>query len=148
MLEVVIGQGAIIPCGLCRIALTIEDVKTAIREHLLCRYNFPDDRMDEWAALSNQAYVHKECADEKTNGKPHTSLGSDAHIKAKSRRLRGEVGQNRVKAKIQSRGFGAPPGPGRPKADWKSAAFRKDLRRKMNGKVVDKSTGKEVGGEQ
>lgn len=55
---------------------------------------------------SNWRYVHRfPCAYEKTYGTKATTAGSDIHLIAKGKRLRGETGQNRKKAKIQGRGF-------------------------------------------
>jgi len=51
----------------------------------------------------------------KTYGKPHTSIGSGAHIKAKTRRLRGESGKG-------------------PKRKIRSAGFRKDLKRTLDNR--------------
>ena len=53
----------------------------------------------------NWRYVHKECAHKKTFGTKATTAGSDIHLIAKGKRLRGETGQNRRKAKIKSPGF-------------------------------------------
>ncbi len=53
----------------------------------------------------NRRLVHKHCADRKTFGTKATTAGSDIHLIAKGRRLRGETGQGRPKRKIQGRGF-------------------------------------------
>ncbi|MGA7328695.1 MAG: hypothetical protein WBX25_30475 [Rhodomicrobium sp.] len=76
-----------------------------------------------------QRYVHGRCSRLKTYGKsygkPHTALGSDAHIKAKTLRLRGKTGKG-------------------PKKKIRSAGFRKDLKRTLDGRVIDRKTGKEL----
>ncbi len=53
----------------------------------------------------NRRLVHKYCADIKTRGTRATTAGSDVHLIAKGKRLRGETGQGRLKRKIKSRGF-------------------------------------------
>ena len=78
----------------------------------MCKHVFPDDRQEDWGRIENQRYVHGRCSRLKTYGRPHTSLGSDAHIKAKTQRLRAEAGK-RPKKKIRSsrlpQGFEADP---------------------------------------
>ncbi|MGA7327821.1 MAG: hypothetical protein WBX25_25875 [Rhodomicrobium sp.] len=125
VLEVVIRQGGLIPCGICHEPLRLEDAITAIRDHALCRHVFPEERIWEWGRIENQRYVHGRCSRLKTYGRPHTSLGSDAHIKAKTRRLRGETGKG-------------------PKPKISSGGFRKDLKRTLDGRVIDRKTGKEL----
>ncbi|MGA7324830.1 MAG: hypothetical protein WBX25_10185, partial [Rhodomicrobium sp.] len=110
VLEVAIRQGGVIPCGICHEPLSLEDANTAIRDHALCLHVFPDDKIEEWGKIENQRYVHGRCSRLKTYGKPHTTLGSDAHIRAKTRRLRGETGKG-------------------PRRKIRSAGFRKDLKR-------------------
>ena len=125
VLEVVIRQGGVIPCGICRQPLSHEDAIAAIRDHACCKHVFPDERQEEWGRIENQRYVHGRCSRLKTYGRPHTSLGSDVHIKAKTQRLKGEAGK-------------------RPKRKIRSAGFRKDLKRTFDGRVIDRKTGKQL----
>ena len=62
------------------------------------------DAMGGANTVDNCVPLCKACHKLKTNGKKHTTLGSDKHIIAKSKRLRGET-KNGFKKKIQSRGF-------------------------------------------
>lgn len=62
------------------------------------------DAMGGSNTIDNCVPLCKACHKLKTNGKKHTSLGSDKHTIAKSKRLRGET-KNGPKKKIQSRGF-------------------------------------------
>lgn len=62
------------------------------------------DAMQGKNDLDNCMPLCKACHKIKTNGKKHTTLGSDKHTIAKSKRLRGET-KNGFKKKIQSRGF-------------------------------------------
>lgn len=113
VIEVLIRQGAIIPCGICRLALKLEDVKYLERDHHRAQHTFPDDEMDQWEAIENQRYVHgqrdpnHDCHRRKTDGTKATSAGSDKHMAAKGRRLRGEnkakPKRNWPSGKIQSR---------------------------------------------
>lgn len=113
VLQVLIQQGAIIPCGICRLALKIEDVKYLERDHHRAKHTYPDDEIEQWEALGNQRYVHgqrdpnHDCHRRKTDGTKATSAGSDKHMAAKGRRLRGEnkpkVKRKWPSGKIQSR---------------------------------------------
>lgn len=89
------AQGEV-PCGICGVKL--EPTDKTIREHLhaLARGGKDDE--------GNMAYVHFKCADEKTNGKGATTLGSDSHEIAKTKRLV-SGGRKRKGRKLQSRGF-------------------------------------------
>ncbi len=125
VLEVVIRQGGVIPCGICHEPLSLEDAITAIRDRACCKHLFPDEKQKEWGRIENQRYMHGGCDRLKTYGKPHASLGSDAHIKAKTQRLHGEDAR-------------------RPKKKIRSAGFRKDLKRTLDGRVFDRKTGKQL----
>ncbi|MGA7326514.1 MAG: hypothetical protein WBX25_19020 [Rhodomicrobium sp.] len=125
VLELAIRQGGVIPCGICHEPLRLEDAITAIRDHALCQHVFPEGREYEWGRIENQRYVHGRCSRLKTYGRPHNSLGSDANIKAKTQRLRGETGNG-------------------PKKKIRSAGFRKDLKRALDGRVTDRKTGKAI----
>jgi hypothetical protein len=75
-----LNQGAVIPCGRCRKAIT--DPKNIEREHLNELAISGDD------SVSNQQLWHKRpCSHEKTNGTKATSLGSSKHIIAKAKRM-------------------------------------------------------------
>ena len=115
VLEVlIVNHGAIIPCGICRLALKLEDLKYVERDHHRARHTFPDDEEGAWEAIENQRYVHgqrdpnHDCHRIKTDGSTATTAGSDKHMAAKGRRLRGENKPKRKKewpkgGKIQSR---------------------------------------------
>lgn len=62
------------------------------------------DAMGGSNTVNNCVPLCKACHKLKTNGKKHTSLGSDKHTIAKSKRLRG-LTKNGTKKPIQSRGF-------------------------------------------
>lgn len=108
VLRVLIMQGIVIPCDICKAPLTLEDVQYAERDHFRARHTFPDDQIHLWESLENQRYVHglkdpiHPCHRIKTDGMRHNHAGSDKHMAAKGRRLRGETKQG-PKAKIRSR---------------------------------------------
>jgi hypothetical protein len=109
VLEVlIVNHGAIIPCGICRLALKAEDLRYVERDHHRAKHTFLDEELDQWEAIDNQRYVHglrdpnHDCHRRKTDGTKATTAGSDKHMAAKGRRLRGENKPKR-KAKIQSR---------------------------------------------
>jgi hypothetical protein len=110
VLEVLIRQGASIPCQICKIPFTLEDVPYIDRDHYRARHTFLDESLHEWEALENQRYVHglrdprHSCHRVKTDGMPHNRAGSDKHMAAKGKRLRGETKQ-RQGQKIRSAGF-------------------------------------------
>jgi hypothetical protein len=105
VLEVlIVNQKAVIPCGICRLAFKAEDVSEIERDHARCRETFTDEDLHLWDTIEQQRYVHGECHKRKTNGTKATSAGSDQHMAAKGRRLRGETKQG-PKAKIRSRPF-------------------------------------------
>ena len=89
--------GASIICPLCTESILPGD-KT-IREHMHALGLDGPDTPDNWRL------VHKPCARRKTFGTKATTAGSDIHLIAKGKRLRGETGQDRPKRKIPSRGF-------------------------------------------
>lgn len=106
VIEVLIRQGAIIPCGICRLAFQLRDVPFIERGHERCQHTFPDDEMNDWDAIERQRYVHGR------NDPNHPSChkaetARDRKVRDKVRRLRGETG-NRPKAKIRSAGFRSP----------------------------------------
>lgn len=95
------AQGVII-CPLCSMRLLPEH--KVIREHLFALGRGGED------IESNQAYVHKPCADLKTNGKKQTTLGSDKYEIAKTKRLKAGPKERKGRAipagrKLQSQGF-------------------------------------------
>jgi hypothetical protein len=107
ILRILIKQGAIIPCQICKIPFTIDDVPHIDRDHYRAKHTFPDENLREWEDLDNQRYVHgltdpqHSCHRTKTDGMPHNRAGSDKHMAAKGKRLRGEIKQ-KPKAKIRS----------------------------------------------
>ena len=101
MREMLITQcyeaGAPIPCAICTASI-LPGTRT-IREHMHALGLDGSDTPENWRL------VHKYCADRKTHGTNATTAGSDIHLIAKGKRLRGETGQDRQKRKIQSRPF-------------------------------------------
>lgn len=92
-----VGEGSFrLGCAICK--KPIDRICPVVGEHMTpLALGGKDD-------TSNIRFVHKHCADKKTNGQKHTTLGSDRHSISKVKRLRGETGQG-PKAKIQSRPF-------------------------------------------
>lgn len=76
------------------------------------------DEIDGDNSPENCRPLCEECHRLKTSGNGATSAGSDTHMAAKGKRLRGETGAGRKKAKIRS------------------AGFDKTRTKKFNGKVV------------
>jgi hypothetical protein len=107
VLEVLLRQGAVIPCGICRLAFTIPDIQYAERDHERCEHSMHEDDVatGEWEKLEAHRYVHGRrdprhpCHADKTR--------QDRKIKAKSDRIRGVTKQG-PKAKIRSRPFPTP----------------------------------------
>lgn len=82
VLEVLINQGAVIPCFRCRVAFTMEDVKSGNieNEHIHEKeLGGPDDPF-------NRRYSHKArpCHATVTHGSPATWAGSSRHRIAKA----------------------------------------------------------------
>jgi hypothetical protein len=101
VIEVLIGQGAIIPCGICRLAFAPEDVAYIERDHRLCEHAIPDEDLEEkFVDLSWQRYVHGRLDPKHSCHLDKTA--SDRKIKAKHDRINGLTG-NGPKAKIRSR---------------------------------------------
>jgi hypothetical protein len=101
VLKTLLLQGAVIPCGICRKAFFVPDVVEGNihRDHDLALALEGSDKPE------NCRYVHASpCHSTKTNGSPATSYGSDKHIIAKGKRIRGET-KKRPKRKIPSRPF-------------------------------------------
>jgi hypothetical protein len=104
VIGVLIHQGAIIPCGICRLAFTEADVAFIERDHERCEHAMHEDDVaaGEWGKIEAQRYVHgrldprHRCHADKTS--------RDRKIKAKSDRIRGLTKQ-KPKAKIRSRPF-------------------------------------------
>jgi len=84
------------------------------------------DHLIEWwlskdSSAKNCQPLCPACHDIKTNGTKATTMGSSKHLAAKSKRLRGETGQNKRKVKIQS------------------CPFQKTTKKRMpDGRVVDR----------
>jgi hypothetical protein len=98
VLDVLFGQGAKVPCG-CGCGA------------LLARENMARDHTHAWElggadGPENWRYIRKNpCHDRKTFGRGlPTTAGSDLHLIAKGKRLRGETCTGQ-KAKIKNRGF-------------------------------------------
>lgn len=73
VLECLIRQGAVIPCKRCRLALTVEDAKSAEREHL------HEIGLDGSDTVENCAFSHAECHRAVTHGNGATFAGSSRH---------------------------------------------------------------------
>ncbi len=89
--------GASIICPLCE--ESILPGGPTIREHMHALGLGGLDSPANWRL------VHKHCARRKTIGTRATTAGSDIHLIAKGKRLRGETGQGKVRRTILSRGF-------------------------------------------
>lgn len=102
VIEVAVRQGAIIPCGICRLALKVEDVRYVERDHRRCKHTFPDEDMHLWDTIEQWRYVHG-----KNDPKHDCHLkksADDRRIQAKHYRIKG-ITKNGRKAPIRSRGF-------------------------------------------
>lgn len=98
VVDILLLQGAIIICPQCKQPIT--DARNIMREHV--QQLGPDG---EWGedTVENCQYWHKTpCSHEKTYGTKATSAGSDAHVRAKHRRLTGK-NKPKFKRKIPSR---------------------------------------------
>ena len=96
VIEVLIVQGAVVPCYRCRVAFQTGDVIE--REHLHELALGGSDTPDNWR------YSHKTCHDEVTNGTKATTAGSSKHKIAKANRL-AKGPKKRKGRKIPSRPF-------------------------------------------
>jgi hypothetical protein len=104
VLEVLLRQGAVIPCGICKTAFTVIDAQYAERDHERCEHAMheTDVTAGDWGKIEAQRYVHgrldprHRCHADKTS--------RDRKIKAKSDRIRG-LTKKGPKAKIRSRPF-------------------------------------------
>jgi hypothetical protein len=103
VIEVLIAQGAIIPCGICRLAFDKVSVKYIERDHERAEHSIPDEDLDEvFADLRLQRYVHGRLD---PNHDCHLAkTADDRRIKAKHDRIKGITGQA-PKRKIASAGF-------------------------------------------
>lgn len=78
VVEVLIRQGAIIPCRRCRLSLKVEDAKQVEREHLHeLALGGPD-------TVENCVFSHKDCHAVQTNGNGATTAGSSTNRRAKA----------------------------------------------------------------
>lgn len=109
-------------CPLCKKQLLPEHER--ILEHMV-PYAWDHSNITE-----NLAWVHKECAHQKTYGSKATSAGGDIHKIAKAKRL--------AKAREVHEAIlrGEPRHPG----SIKSRGFDKTYRKRMNGEVVRRTT--------
>lgn len=73
VLECLIRQGGIIPCRICRVAMKVEDAKSAEREHI------HEVGLDGPDTVENCAYSHGECHKGVTHGNGATFAGSSRH---------------------------------------------------------------------
>lgn len=82
VLEVLIGQGAVIPCKRCRVAFTMEDVKTG---NIECEH-LHEKALGGPDEPGNRAFSHKArpCHASVTHGPPATSAGSSRNRVAKA----------------------------------------------------------------
>jgi hypothetical protein len=114
VIAVLLNQGVKISCPACRRPIT--DPKNVQREHL------HQLGLDGQEVIENCQYWHKTpCSHEKTHGTKATSAGSDAHARAKVRRLSGQT-------------------KGRPKRKWPSSKIPSrpfpEVKRPMRGSPV------------
>ena len=91
VIGVLIQQGAVIPCGICRVAFKEADVPFIERDHERCEHTIPDEDLEEvFADLALQRYVHgrldprHSCHTDKT--------AEDRRIKDKHDRIKGLTG--------------------------------------------------------
>ena len=110
VIEVLIRQGAIIPCGICRLAFKLEDVPFIERAHERCEHEFADEDFDEeWDKLEYQRYAHGR-NDPRHPNCHKAETARHRKVRDKSRRLRGENKPKQKRSwptggKIQSAGF-------------------------------------------
>ena len=132
VIEVLIRQGAIIPCGICRLAFNLEDVPFIERAHERCEHEYADEDLDEeWDKLENQRYAHgrndprhKDCHKAET--------ARHRQVRDKSRRIRRETKKSQAKDAMRGKHF--------PKGAKQNSPYRK----KMDGTVVWRETGEPV----
>jgi hypothetical protein len=97
LLDVLIGQGVMIPCG-CGCGGIITKGSEAIREHLWqLGLGGPD-------TVKNCQFWLKECSHRKSHGTAATTAGSDTHARAKAKRM-AAGGRKHKGPKIKSRPF-------------------------------------------
>lgn len=84
VLECLVRQGAIIPCRKCRVSFSVEDAKSAEREHVHeVALGGPD-------TVENCAFSHRDCHAVITNGNGATTAGSSKNRIAKTHPNRAE----------------------------------------------------------
>lgn len=81
VLECLVRQGAVIPCKRCRVAFTVETVKTAEREH------HHEVKLDGPDAVENCFYSHSDCHKVETFGNGATTAGSSIGRISKTKRI-------------------------------------------------------------
>lgn len=94
---VLIQQGAVIPCALCRLAFTRDDVAHIERDHAQCEHAMHegDVAAGKWSDIKMHRYVHGRSDPRHTCHKNKTR--QDAKIRAKSNRIRGVTKKRKSK---------------------------------------------------
>ena len=98
VIQTLLLQGAVIPCGKCRVQIGFDDLKKVERDH---KWKIAMGGPD---TPENCAYLHGPCHAEKTDGLPATTYGSDKHETAKVNRI-AKGGKKRKGRQIPSRPF-------------------------------------------
>lgn len=115
VIEVLIRQKAVIPCGICRLAFVLADVQWIERDHEICEHGMHEsDVAEQWGLLERQRYVHGRLDPRHRCHKDKTAR--DRKVKAKVDRIRGVTGKRRGAAMVGTKASG-----------WKKP---------MNGKAV------------
>lgn len=118
LVTVAILQAGSIRCALCQKPLTADQAR--ILEHLV------PVKLGGGNTIDNLRWVHRPCADRKTNGTPATSASGDLHKIAKAKRLaKAQEVHEAVLAGTHKRE------PSR----LKSRGFDRTFRKRMNGRV-------------
>lgn len=101
VLDIIFGQGALIPCPRCRKALKRHE---CARDHKIALGTLPAEVRHEYDEPFNCHYLCDECHDDKTHGSKSSRLNSDLHTIAKQKRIM-NGGKKKSGQKIPSRPF-------------------------------------------
>lgn len=137
VIETLLRQGAVIPCFRCRIALTLEDVATVEREHLV-EVGLDGENTPENCRYSHGQRSEQGCHGIVTNGNGATSAGSSKHRIAKTKRMAGKKA-DRFKALPTGANVFVEPAEThagiRPKRQWASPKLQSRPFRKREARV-------------
>jgi hypothetical protein len=105
VIEVLIRQRAVIPCGICRLAFVLADVEWIERDHEISEKGMHEDDVPEkWGLLEMQRYVHGRLDPRHRCHKDKTAR--DRKVKAKVDRIRGVTGKRRGAAMAGTKASG------------------------------------------